>query len=413
MIEHWDGRVWKLTDSPGPNSVGSTSYTLVDVSALSVGDIWAVGRTSQGNGAATLVEHWNGLKWRVVPSPNTGYPSNALLGVETLASDDVWAAGYSRGASAGEPLAIHWDGATWSVVPTPARPDRYVSEVLWGVSAVSPSDVWAVGHSLRGWEGPRLPLALHWDGVRWTRVPVPNPWEAGAELNGVAAISSDDVWAVGARPTTPGLYESIIQHWDGVAWNVVPTPHPGSDDALSGIVAVSASNVFAVGYFYPNDRPSALVMHWSGSEWRVMRTPNVSAPFLHDIDAVAPAELWAVGDATPKSLAMRFGIPFCADGVDNDGDGAADYPGDAGCKFSDDGSEFLNTACDNGYDDDNDGVIDHSDDPGCSGIEDGSEHGTIQCDDGRDNDLDGREDYHLHQRGDPQCSSPSDVSEAS
>jgi hypothetical protein len=45
-------------------------------------------------------------------------------------------------------------------------------------------------------------------------VPTPNStlysWN---QLNGVAALSTDDVWAVGSLNTSP--YYSLIEHWDG------------------------------------------------------------------------------------------------------------------------------------------------------------------------------------------------------
>src|SRR5215469_8327574 len=37
----------------------------------------------------------------------------------------------------------------------------------------------------------------HWDGTQWSIVPSPNPGAFINELSGVAAISANDVWAVG------------------------------------------------------------------------------------------------------------------------------------------------------------------------------------------------------------------------
>jgi hypothetical protein len=49
----------------------------------------------------------------------------------------------------------------------------------------------------------------------------------------------------------------------------------------------------------------------------------------------------------------------CADGVDNDGDQAADFPADTGCTWSGDLSELPD--CDDGIDNDNDGAVDMAD----------------------------------------------------
>ena len=45
-------------------------------------------------------------------------------------------------------------------------------------------------------------------------------------LNGVAAVSSNDVWAVGFW--VDGLQRrTLAEHWDGTSWTVVSTPYPG------------------------------------------------------------------------------------------------------------------------------------------------------------------------------------------
>jgi hypothetical protein len=73
---------------------------------------------------------------------------------------------------------------------------------------------------------------------------------------------------------------------------------------------------------------------------------------------------------TPGSRTCRPAI--CHDGLDNDGDGIADYPNDPGCSSISDNDESDTCpggadcpACSNGLDDDGDGVIDYPDDPAC------------------------------------------------
>lgn len=101
----------------------------------------------------------------------------------------------------------------------------------------------------------------------------------------------------------------------------------------------------------------------------------------------------------------------CNDGIDNDGDGAADYPGDYGCLSIDSDSESLRqSACENGIDDDRDGSIDLAD-QGCSTNQDNSERDINgpTCDNGKDDDNDAKSDF----PEDPGCSSPSDEVETS
>jgi hypothetical protein len=58
----------------------------------------------------------------------------------------------------------------------------------------------------------------------WRIIPSPNSGATDYDvLNGVAAISPNDVWAVGNFMSTGGTgQQSLIEHWDGVQWRIVP-----------------------------------------------------------------------------------------------------------------------------------------------------------------------------------------------
>lgn len=55
------------------------------MAAVSPGDAWAVGGT-----ALTLIDHWDGNRWRVFPSPNV---EGELHAVTAITPCDVWAVG--------------------------------------------------------------------------------------------------------------------------------------------------------------------------------------------------------------------------------------------------------------------------------------------------------------------------------
>ncbi|MBU0766232.1 DUF11 domain-containing protein, partial [Patescibacteria group bacterium] len=99
----------------------------------------------------------------------------------------------------------------------------------------------------------------------------------------------------------------------------------------------------------------------------------------------------------------------CQDGYDNDGDGLTDYPQDPGCySLQDDDERDANgPECDNGLDDDNDNETDFPDDPGCDDPYDDDER-NAECSDGIDNDLDGATDF----PDDFSCTSPDDDDES-
>lgn len=107
-----------------------------------------------------------------------------------------------------------------------------------------------------------------------------------------------------------------------------------------------------------------------------------------------PGETTIVGTGTNPSgdaegwVAVLV-VPRCRDGIDNDGDGDADFPADTGCQSAADWSETFD--CEDGLDNDGDGSTDFSSDLGCYAPEDGTE--AIDCSDGIDNDGDGSIDF--------------------
>nr|MDQ3034113.1 MopE-related protein [Myxococcota bacterium] len=103
--------------------------------------------------------------------------------------------------------------------------------------------------------------------------------------------------------------------------------------------------------------------------------------------------------------------PECNDGLDNDADGLVDWPADPECTSSDDGSEGGLPACGNGVDDDGDGLVDFPADPDCTSATDRTEVRLRACNDGLDNDGDGRIDFGLLATNDPGCHSGNDDTE--
>ncbi|HZD88153.1 MAG TPA: hypothetical protein VE088_09130, partial [Gaiellaceae bacterium] len=90
------------------------------------------------------------------------------------------------------------------------------------------------------------PLVEHWDGTRWSVAPSPAATASREELDGVVALSADDVWAAGADESGPKT-QPFVEHWDGSSWNVTPTAETQSDDSLAALAAGGSGNVWAVG----------------------------------------------------------------------------------------------------------------------------------------------------------------------
>ncbi len=227
---------WRIVTSPNPSSADSV---LNGMTAISASDVWAVGWYDiGGNTPRTMTQHWDGTAWNIVSSPSPGGAEDVLEAVDAGSANDVWAVGSTSGSSL-NPLAMHWDGSAWSMVPVP-RIGNYANE-LRGVAVVAANDVWAVGDYYAGINPTdRLPLLEHWDGIAWSIVP--GPAIPATYLWGATAISANDVWAVGFTAT-----EALALHWDGGSWTQVPVPQsPGGqgDYVLYGVSGTAANDVW-------------------------------------------------------------------------------------------------------------------------------------------------------------------------
>jgi hypothetical protein len=285
---------WQIIASPnGSRQVNE----LHSISALAENDVWAVGVSynTERTLSSSLIEHWNGSRWSVVPSPNPSSTLNILYGVAAVAPNDVWAVGYAATASSGA-VIMHWNGSVWSVVPNP--PSSIFMSNLLALAVISPNDIWAVGSGRIGDEDATL--TLHWNGAAWSFVSSPNVTpEVDNTLSGVAAVAANDVWAVGTQqPTSLTDPHTLILHWNGAAWSIVASPNDGGnnvDNHLLAAAAVASNDVWAVGF----SGFGTLAEHWDGTSWSVVQTPGIRGAeplFLPSVIALSSNNVWAVGE---------------------------------------------------------------------------------------------------------------------
>ncbi len=273
---------------PSPNNGGSS---LSGVATISANDIWAVGTSYPNNKlyTKTLIEHWDGTSWSIVPSPNLPSGNNGLSGVTAVSATDIWAVGSTQ-TKYGRDLALieHWDGTTWSIVNGPSFPG---SIFLNSVAAASATDIWAVGDVYEDHQGGAL--IAHWNGTRWKIVSN----LVFDHLSGVTVVSSNDVWAVGQN----GASSELIEHWDGTTWSVVKGAGGRlSYYSLNGVTDVSATDIWAVGYYDPQNPPyerQSLIEHWNGTKWSVVPSAPANGAMLFAVGAVSATDIWAVGGA--------------------------------------------------------------------------------------------------------------------
>jgi hypothetical protein len=307
LIEHWDGSAWTVVPSPDPSSDGWNF--LNSVQAASPTDIWAVGYSGDSDGGnQTLIVHWNGSSWAQVPSPSPQL-FNFLEGVRVLSGTDAWAVGQfgdsetqapghaGRRAPPYQTMILHWDGTSWQQVASPG----VNFDGLGAVSALSSRDAWAVGS-----------VIAHWNGTRWTQVASFNP--DVTSLSGVAASSADSAWTVG--DTDNGTAEqTFIEHWNGHRWTRVASPDPGGparDNTLSA-VTVTSGGAWAVGSYATAAGARTLILHWTGLAWTQVTSPSPGASSgLSAVRAQSAGGVWAVGGfSSPGSPGQTLAVHCC------------------------------------------------------------------------------------------------------
>ena len=295
---------------------GAGNNELWGVTAISTADVWATGDYYVGTVQHTLAEHWNGSLWTTSPTLDPGGQANQFIRVFATASNNVWAVGLAQDTSSSNGLIEHWNGSAWSISPHTIMGGNSFD---FAISGSSSSDIWTVGLYIAPTSNYADALTEHYNGTAWGQVYAPDAPTSSNVLYSVSPVSANDIWAVGyayGYKSAISVDEGIIEHWDGTAWSHVASPHPGqNDDSLFAVKAVSANDVWAVGYYVnTNHWEQTLIVHWNGTAWSRINSPNPGGSNnqneLSGVDAESANDAWAVGDyyvgGTDESLILHW-----------------------------------------------------------------------------------------------------------
>ena len=328
LIEQNTGSGWSIVSSPNPS--GSEKSQLWDVACVSADECWAVGYYTQvddGN-MQTLIEHYAGSDWSIVPSPNPPNSKWVELGrVTCVGASDCWATGITflgsgsyldlRGDQANL-LIEHYAGSGWSIVPSPT-PSGSTQAYLYNISCVGAADCWAVGYYnsaplTSAANAPTFDQTLieHDAGSGWSIVPSPNrSGSADSLLTAVSCVSAGDCWAIGSAGNVTNASvtgnTTLIEHDAGSGWSIVPGPNVSgtADVDLEGMTCVSARDCWAVGNYITSAASASyaqlLIEHYGGTGWTIVSSPNPSGStgaVLWGVTCVSSDECWAMGNYT-------------------------------------------------------------------------------------------------------------------
>lgn len=300
---HYDGTSW--TGYPLPYIKGAIGSELEGVAVISPTDAWAVGTYKTSQTTTGNLQHWDGSKWSPVPNAAAG---GIVWSMAAVAAHDIWAGGCIPA------FFEHFDGTQWTVVPSGGSGGVDNESCVQAISVSSSDDVWAAGWTQSG-RNIYSTQIQHWDGTQWTETPSPNVGAGSNQLYGLVALADDNVWAVGYSVAPEHGIEkpdrTLIEHWDGASWGVVPSPNVdygnmARDNVLRGIVALSPNDIFAFGWYAANPSGESgdeftLVLHWDGTSWSVVPTPDptgdptlVNDPLYAGV-VTAPGHVWIFG----------------------------------------------------------------------------------------------------------------------
>lgn len=227
--------------------------------------------------------------------PAVGYNLPGMAAIAGISLDDAWIVGSARDGL----TSWHWDGHRWSTVPM-QKGQRPIGELRDAV-AITARDIWAVGtQSGRSQQfSVSVPLVEHWNGGRWSITATPSL--GSASLLAVSGSSGDNVWAVGERfhQRTDGHFREegirpLMLRWDGSRWRDVAVPWSRPASNLTFVSATSPDDVW-VGSNGSGDARFVSLHHWDGSRWSKIRAPFGPRDALVGFDSTSATDAWAVG----------------------------------------------------------------------------------------------------------------------
>ena len=179
--------------------------------------------------------------------------------------------------------------------------------IYFGVTSPDDSLAWAVGYQ-RGSRGFERTLVRHWNGTEWTRQRSPNVEDQANRLYDVAVAADQTLWAVGERSRTVG--KTIVQHYDGTRWRMQSSLNPSKTlNVLEGVDVTPEGTVYAAGSRWNRRRQYVTMVHrHNGTRWKLL--PGGRLGMLHDVDALADTDVWAVGVKTADRVGRSYAAHY-------------------------------------------------------------------------------------------------------
>lgn len=181
----------------------------------------------------------------------------AISSITAVSDSDVWAVGEGS-------LLAHFDGSIWTVSELPEP------SALYGVWASGPNDVWTVGN---------FGAIGHYSGT-WSAITLPDD----PSLFAVHGTGPLDVWAVGSHSGIDGA----VYHFDGMQWLEVPVD---ANEWLESVYAATPSDVWIAGR-------NGVVLRGNASGFVPVTIPVATSESqsFSSVWGTGPNDVWLLGD---------------------------------------------------------------------------------------------------------------------
>ena len=320
-------------------AVRGSGTIFTGVAASSASNAWAAGFTAKLTGTTPprpIIRHWTGKTWRPVTLPAktakawaNQIPILTLVGASSARS--VWFFNSLLGSY------LRLNGSRWSIGHLPGASENSTASVMINaVKVFSRTNVWAFGERITVSAGQALsvPYAAHFNGSKWSRVTVPALPSGGGAITAVAAVSSNDIWAVesalssagpgplavansavtksavAASPaarsavgrlraaTTTAAAPVVLQWTPSAGWqDAAQQPFTASDQLTSGVAEPGGQVWFGGSASNTANGTSPLTAEWDGTSWSVADLPGTATSADVQVVAMAPdgtGGVWAV-----------------------------------------------------------------------------------------------------------------------